>query len=50
MSYSVAVTGNASEEELRDLVTEVDRIASIPDVLRRANTVVLSDVTVQARS
>lgn len=50
MSYRVAVTGNASEEELRDLVTEVDRIASIPDVLRRANTVVLSDVTVQAGS
>ena len=44
MSYRVAVTGRASEEELRDLVAEVDRIATIPDKLRRANTVVLSDV------
>jgi len=38
--------GEASEEQLRALVLEVDRIASIPDVLRRETVVSLSDVKV----
>jgi uncharacterized OsmC-like protein len=44
ITYQVAVSGEASEEQLRALVWEVDRIASIPDVLRRETAVSLSDV------
>jgi hypothetical protein len=46
ITYQVAVTGEASEEHLRALVSEVDRIASIPDVFRRESTVSLSDVKI----
>jgi hypothetical protein len=46
VTYQVAVSGAASQEQLRALVLEVDRIASIPDVLRRETAVSLSDVKV----
>ena len=48
ITYQVAVSGEASEEQLRALVLEVDRIASIPDVLRPETTVSLSDVKIDA--
>jgi putative redox protein len=48
VTYQVAVSGEASEEQLRELVSEVDRIASIPDVLRRPTAVSLSDVKIDA--
>jgi uncharacterized OsmC-like protein len=48
VTYQVSVSGAASEAQLRALVSEVDRIASIPDVLRRETTVSLSDVQVAA--
>jgi uncharacterized OsmC-like protein len=48
ITYQVAVSGEAFEEQLRALVWEVDRIATIPDVLRRGTTVSLSDVKVAA--
>jgi putative redox protein len=47
VSYEVSVSGEASEE-LRELVGEVDRAASIPDVLRQETAVSLSEVQVQA--
>jgi len=46
VTYQVSISGEASEEQLRALVLEVDRIASIPDVLRRETVVSLSDVKV----
>jgi hypothetical protein len=46
ITYQVAVAGAASEEHLRALVSEVDRIASIPDVLRWESAVSLSDVKI----
>jgi putative redox protein len=48
ITYQVSVSGEASEEQLQALVTEVDRIASIPDVLRRQTAVSLSDVKIDA--
>ena len=48
ITYQVAVTGEASEEQLRALVSEVDRIASIPDVLRRETAASLSDAKIDA--
>jgi putative redox protein len=48
VSYEVSVSGEASGEELRELVGEVDRAASIPDVLRQETAVSLSGVQVQA--
>jgi putative redox protein len=48
ITYQVSVSGEASEQQLRELVDEVDKIASIPDVLRRETTVSLSDVKVDA--
>jgi uncharacterized OsmC-like protein len=48
ITYQVSVSGEASEEQLRALVSEVDRIASIPDVLRRETVVSLSDVHIDA--
>jgi hypothetical protein len=44
----VSVSGDASEEQLQALVSEVDRFASIPDVLRRQTVVSLSDVKIDA--
>jgi uncharacterized OsmC-like protein len=48
ITYQVSVSADASEEQLRALVSEVDRIASIPDVLRRETVVSLSDVKIDA--
>jgi uncharacterized OsmC-like protein len=48
VTYQVSVSGEASEEQLRGLVSEVDSVATIPDVLRRETTVTLSDVKVAA--
>ena len=48
ITYQVAVSGEASEEQLRALVSEEDRIASVPDVLRRETAVSLSDVNIDA--
>jgi uncharacterized OsmC-like protein len=48
ITYQVAVSGEASEEQLRELVSEVDRIAAIPDVLRRETAVWLSDMKIDA--
>jgi uncharacterized OsmC-like protein len=48
ITYQVAVAGEASDEQLRALVSEADRIAAIPDVLRRESAVSLSDVKVAA--
>jgi putative redox protein len=48
VTYEVSVSGEASNEELRALVSEVDKTASIPDVLRQETAVSLSGVQVQA--
>jgi putative redox protein len=48
VTYEVSVSGEASNEELRALVSEVDKTASIPDVLRHETAVSLSGVQVQA--
>jgi putative redox protein len=48
VTYQVSISGEAPEEELRELVSEVDRTASIPDVLRQETAVLLSDVKVEA--
>jgi hypothetical protein len=47
-TYQVSVSGQASEEQLRELVSEVDRIAAIRDVLRRETAVSRSDVKIDA--
>lgn len=44
ISYSVEVEGDASAEELYELVRHVDRIAEIPDSLRSGTRVALTDV------
>jgi uncharacterized OsmC-like protein len=46
ITYRVSVSGEASDEQLQELVSEVDKIASIPDVVRRGTTVSLSDVKI----
>src|SRR5262247_280766 len=46
IGYSVEVWGNAPAEALRALVERVDRIAEIPNSLRRGTTVRLSDARV----
>ena len=48
ITYEVSVSGEASNEELRALVSEVDKTASIPDVLRHETAVSISDVKVEA--
>jgi uncharacterized OsmC-like protein len=48
ITYQVSVSGDASEEQLRALISEAERIASIPDVLRRPTAVSLSDVKIDA--
>ena len=48
ITYQVFLCGDASEDQLRELVSEADKIASIPDVLRRETAVSLSDVKVGA--
>lgn len=46
ISYDVQVSGDASEERLRELVAHVDRVAEIPNSLRRGTAVGLGSVTV----
>jgi uncharacterized OsmC-like protein len=48
ITYQVSVSGDASEEQLQELVSEVDRIATIPAVLRQQTVVSLSDVKIDA--
>jgi uncharacterized OsmC-like protein len=48
ITYQVSISGEASEEQLRELVSETDRTSSIPDVLRRETAVSLSDVKIDA--
>ena len=48
ITYQVSVSGDASEEQLQVLVSEVERIASIPDVLRRQTVVSFLDVKIDA--
>jgi uncharacterized OsmC-like protein len=48
ITYQVSVSGDASEEQLQELVSDVDRIATIPAVLRRPTVVSLSDVKIDA--
>ncbi len=49
VSYSVEVTGDASDEALTDLVRVVDEIAEIPNSLRRGTAVRVGTVTVNGR-
>ncbi len=44
ISYEVEVTGDASREQLQDLVTHVDAIAEIPNSVRRGTPVNLTGV------
>jgi len=48
VSYTVEVSGQASDEALRDLVRLVDEIAEIPNSLRRGTEVRLGGVIVQS--
>ena len=45
--YEVDVSGDAPEEQLRDLIDRVDGIAEIPNSLREGTSVRLVSVTVQ---
>ena len=47
--YDVEVEGEASDEELSDLVAHVDRIAEIPNSLRAATAVTLGRRSVRGR-
>jgi len=44
--YEVELTGDASEEELQDLVAHVDQIAEIPNSVRRGTPVTLAGMRV----
>lgn len=46
ITYQVSLSGEASEEQLRRLVSEADKMASIPDVLRRGTAVSLTEVKI----
>jgi uncharacterized OsmC-like protein len=46
VEYEVALTGDAPEEKLRELVEHVDRIAEIPNSLRGGTAVALGAVRV----
>ena len=46
ITYQVSLSGDATEQELRDLVALVDRIAEIPGSLRGTTAVTLTEVTV----
>jgi putative redox protein len=49
IQYSVELAGDATEGQLRELVARVDRIAEIPNSLRRGTRVSLIDVAVDGR-
>jgi putative redox protein len=44
ISYDVELSGNASEQELRNLAEKVDRIAEIPNSLRGGTQVTMREV------
>src|SRR3954447_6132719 len=44
ISYDVELSGNASEQELRNLADKVDRIAEIPNSLRGGTQVTMREV------
>lgn len=46
ISYDVEIAGDASEQQLSQLVTHVDAIAEIPNSLRRGTVVKLGTVTI----
>jgi putative redox protein len=46
VSYDVAISGDADEQTLRDLVAHVDAIAEIPNSLRRGTRVTLGSADV----
>ena len=46
IEYEVELSGNASEQELRDLADKVDRIAEIPNSLREGTRVTLREARV----
>jgi putative redox protein len=46
ISYDVELSGNASEQELRDLADKVDRIAEIPNSLRDGTRVTMHEARV----
>ena len=48
--YDVELEGNGSEEALDELLDHVDRIAEIPNSLRRATTVTLGRRSVRGRA
>lgn len=48
--YEVELQGNASDEALDELLSYVDRIAEIPNSLRRATPVTLGSRAVRGRS
>jgi putative redox protein len=46
ISYDVELSGNAAEQELRDLADKVDRIAEIPNSLRDGTRVTMREARV----
>jgi uncharacterized OsmC-like protein len=50
VTYAVEVAGDAPEAQLRALVAHVDRIAEIPNSLRRGTAVSLAATTVMGRT
>jgi len=48
ISYDVEVSGEASEEQLKKLVSDVDAIAEIPNSVRRGTPVMLRHVEIAA--
>jgi hypothetical protein len=50
IAYEVELEGDASDEALDELLSHVDRIAEIPNSLRRATPVSLGRRSVRGRS
>ncbi|MFL5885027.1 MAG: OsmC family protein [Thermoleophilaceae bacterium] len=50
VEYDVEVSGDASDEALRELVARVDEIAEIPNSLRRGTSVTLGSVSARSAS
>jgi hypothetical protein len=48
VSFSVVVEGDASEQEIRDLLLHTDRMAEIPNSLRLGTEVKLTGTKVEA--
>ena len=47
ITYSVELTSDAPEDDLRDLLRHVDEIAEIPNSIRNGTRVLLEDVEIQ---